>query len=536
MRWLEPAELRVIRSVLFSVGSAIVRPLLLASACIVSTHAHATDLTWFDGKTLRAQANAVMAELRSAESYGLDPDRYPLDIPAAQARQVLAHDDVDDELRKRFDDALSRAAAQFLEDLRNGRVSPEAVGFHLPRTTGPFDAAQAARRLAVAADVRTAIAAHEPSVLPYRRLKATLARYRELAERDDLAPLPALPRRSLRAGDAYEGAARLRTLLIAFGDLDEGACAETIVEFDDCLAGGLRRFQRRHGLVEDGILGPRTFAQLNVPLHRRVRQIELTMERWRWISALQKPDIVVNVPQFVLYALPRPQLGETNVIEMRVIVGQSSPHLRTPVFAEAIEYVIFQPFWDVPASITRRELLPLIRKDPSYLARNDMEIVRGWSDTAKAIEPTDEVLDRLAAGELRLRQRPGAKNALGSIKFIMPNPHNVYLHATPNVELFERTARAFSHGCIRVSEPALLAEYVLKNAPGDWSAEAVEAALCDPATRRVDLATPVPVLIFYGTAVVSQSEGVMFFEDLYGHDRRLDGLLRKLSAKPRDES
>lgn len=511
--------------------SSILKCLLLASAGIASISAHADGLTWFDGTTLRAQAHSVMAELRSAESYGLDARRYTLDVPAAQVQRVLEVDGVDSALRKRFDDALSIAVTQFLADLRDGRVKPEAAGFHLPRTTEPFDAEQATRQLAQSTDVRAAIASFEPSVLPYRRLKEALRQYRELAARHELVPLPPPTRRSLREGDVYEGSTRLRALLLALGDLEPGGCAETTTAFDECLAQGVRRFQKRHGLVEDGVLGARTFAQLNVPLDRRVRQIELTMERWRWISALQKPDIVVNVPQFVLFALPRPAFGETNVIEMRVIVGQSGPDKRTPVFAEAIEYVIFQPFWDVPASIMRRELLPLIRKDPAYLARNDMEIVRGWSDAAKAIEPTDEVLDELAAGKLRLRQRPGAKNALGSVKFIMPNPHNVYLHATPNVELFERASRAFSHGCIRVSQPALLAEYVLKSAPGDWSAEAIEAALCDPATRRVDLTTPVSVLIFYGTAVVSQSEGILFFEDLYGHDRRLDGLLRKTSAK-----
>ena len=511
--------------------SSLLKWLLLASAGIVSIPAHADGRTWFDGKALRTQAHAVMAELRSAESYGLDTLRYTLEIPAAQVQRVLEVDGVDDASRERFDAALNGAVAQFLADLRDGRVGPEAAGFHLPRTTEPFDAERATRQLAESTDVRAAIAALEPSLLPYRRLKEALAQYRELAARRDLIPLPPPTRRSLREGDVYEGSARLRALLLALGDLGPGECAETNAAFDECLVQGVRGFQKRHGLVEDGVLGLRTFAQLNVPLDRRVRQIELTMERWRWISALQKPDIVVNVPQFALYALPRPERGETSVIEMRVIVGQSGPDKRTPVFTEAIEYVIFQPFWDVPASIMRRELLPLIRKDPSYLARNDMEIVRGGSDTAKAIEPTDQVLDELAAGKLRLRQRPGAKNALGSVKFIMPNPHDVYLHATPNIELFERTGRAFSHGCIRVSQPALLAEYVLKSAPGDWSAEAVEAALCDPATRRVDLTTPVSVLIFYGTAVVSQSEGIMFFEDLYGHDRRLDDLLRKTSAK-----
>ena len=512
--------------------AALLRVLsLFCAGCVLSMAAQANELTWFDGKELRAQAGAVMTEIRSAETYGLDPRRYALEIPAEHMQRVLTGQTIDDDGRERIDEALTATVARFLKDLRHGRVSPQEAGFHLSSMPDAFDAEATARRVASAADVRAALASYEPSAPAYRRLKEALAQYRELARRRDLGPLPALDRRSIREGDTYDGVARLRTMLLAFGDLQPGTCAQASPDrFDACLGQALRRFQRRHGLVEDGVLGPRTIEALNVPLDRRVRQIELTMERWRWTSNLRRPDIAINVPQFVLYALPRAQYGETDVLEMRVIVGRTGPDMRTPLFADAIEYVVFQPYWDVPASITRRELLPLIRKDPSYLARNDMEIVRGGSDSARAIAPSPEVLDRLAAGELRLRQRPGAKNALGAVKFILPNPHNVYLHATPNVELFAHERRAFSHGCIRVSEPALLAEYVLKSAPGDWSPEAIQAALCDPKTRRVDLTSPLPVLIFYGTAVVTRSEGVMFFEDIYGHDRRLDALLRAASV------
>lgn len=510
---------------------SVVKVLPLAWVCTVATSANASDLTWFAGDSLRAQAHTIVAEMRSAESYGLDSRRYVLGIPADHVQKVLEGDDVEDAIRERFDEALIRAVAQFLSDLRHGRVTPASVGFHLQKMPDPFVADVAARDLASASDVHAAIAVYEPAALPYRRLKAALADYRKLAQREDLSPPSPPMRRSIREGDSYDGAHRLRQLLLALGDLEQGTCTEaSAAVFDACLAQAIRRFQARHGLVEDGILGPRTRDALGVPLRHRVRQIELTMERWRWTSTLQRPDILVNVPQFVLYALPRSKFGETDAIEMRVIVGQSADEMRTPVFAEAIEYVIFQPFWDVPSSITRRELLPLIRKDPSYLARNDMEIVRGWSDNAAPIPPSAGALEELAAGKLRLRQRPGSKNALGSVKFMLPNPHNVYLHATPNIDLFEQPTRAFSHGCIRVSNPALLAEYVLKHAAGDWSAEAVEAALCEPTTKRVDLKTPIPVLIFYGTAVTT-SRGTLFFEDIYGHDQRLDRLLRQVVSE-----
>jgi murein L,D-transpeptidase YcbB/YkuD len=273
------------------------------------------------------------------------------------------------------------------------------------------------------------------------------------------------------------------------------------------------------------VIGARTFAALTTPLRQRVRQIELSMERWRWLSATGRPNIVVNIPQFVLIALPRADDTGGEPLEMRAIVGQTYAYTRTPVFTTAITQVVFQPYWDVPSGILRREILPHIRANPSFLDRYQMEIVQGEGDDARVIAASPEAIARLAAGKLRLRQRPGALNALGPVKFVMPNPFSVYLHATPERALFERSQRTFSHGCIRVGDPAALAQYVLRDAAGDWNAQAVDAALCGTETLRIQLLRPVRVVVFYSTAVATQSEGVLFFEDVYGHDRKLQELL-----------
>ena len=206
-----------------------------------------------------------------------------------------------------------------------------------------------------------------------------------------------------------------------------------------------------------------------------------------------------------------------------VIVGR--PEHRTPIFSASIEQVVFNPYWDVPASIVRDELLPRIRKDASYLQRHHFEIVRGGVDDARVQQPTDAAIEALATGRLRLRQRPGPDNALGPIKFVLPNRYSIRLHGTAEPHLFAFPQRAFSHGCIRVGDPAALARYVLAGAPGEWDAAAVETALCGIEPRRVTLGVPVRVIIFYATAAATMSRGVMFSSDLYGHDARLEQLL-----------
>jgi murein L,D-transpeptidase YcbB/YkuD len=195
------------------------------------------------------------------------------------------------------------------------------------------------------------------------------------------------------------------------------------------------------------------------------------------------------------------------------------------VFAAEMKYVIFRPYWDIPFSIMEHEMLPAIRANPDYLRREHLEIVRGSSDSAAVLPPTTDNIKALASGTLRLRQQPGADNALGLIKFMLPNPHNVYLHSTPAARLFSQSRRAFSHGCIRVSDPVGLAAYVLHNAPGNWTQETIAAAMNGTFTRRVNLANPIPIMILYGTALATEDGPVMFFEDIYGHDRRLEELL-----------
>lgn len=474
-------------------------------------------LLWFADGHPTAQALQVLDAMHGAEAFGLEPADYELTLPASE-----------EAAQRRFDAELSQTVARFIKDVHGGRIDPRDVGFHLTAATaGAFDVAHAVREVATSPDVAATLGAFEPSPAPYARLRAALAKYRLLSRDFPASQLPALPARSIGAGSEYSGAPQLRRFLRAVGDLpaaDPSADGEP-QRVDASVAAAVRRFQRRHGLEVDGVIGARTFAALTTPLRQRVRQIELSMERWRWLSATGRPNIVVNIPQFVLIALPRADDAGGEPLEMRAIVGQTYAYTRTPVFTTAITQVVFQPYWDVPSGILRREILPHIRANPSFLDRYQMEIVQGDGDDARVIAASPEAIARLAAGKLRLRQRPGALNALGPVKFVMPNPFSVYLHATPERALFERSQRTFSHGCIRVGDPAALAQYVLRDAAGDWNAQAVDAALCGTETLRIQLLRPVRVVVFYSTAVATQSEGVLFFEDVYGHDRKLQELL-----------
>lgn len=474
-------------------------------------------LLWFKDDHLSVQATRVLDAMHDAKAFGLEPDDYELNLPAAHADERVQH---------RFDTEMSAATARFVKDLHGGRIDPRSVGFHLtPATPASFDPARAARELAASPDVAATLDAFEPRPVPYKRLKSALAKYRSLSQTLGSIQLP-VPARSIDGGTEYAGAPQLRQLLRALGDYAaDSSVVDESLKIDPSLAAAIRHFQRRHGLDEDGVVGARTFAALSTPLGRRVEQIELSMERWRWLSATGRPNIVVNIPQFMLIALPREQDGADDPLEMRAIVGQTYPHTRTPVFTTAITQVVFQPYWDVPSSILHRELLPRFRANASLLDRYQMEIVQGAGDDARVIAASSDAIQRLAAGQLRLRQRPGPLNALGPVKFVMPNPYTVYLHATPERALFERSQRTFSHGCIRVSEPSALAAYVLRDAPGDWNAQAIDAAMCGTETLRIHLLKPVRVVVFYSTAMATQSEGVLFFEDVYGHDRKLQELL-----------
>jgi murein L,D-transpeptidase YcbB/YkuD len=266
------------------------------------------------------------------------------------------------------------------------------------------------------------------------------------------------------------------------------------------------------------VLGKATQAALHVSLAWRVRQIEFALERLRWLPDLGDQRMVaLNIPMFRLSAWDSAPTGEPSV-GMRAIVGRALS-TQTPIFVEEMHYVIFRPYWNVPRSILRNEILPILPRDPGYLRRNDMEIVRGQRDDAQSVAATAENLALLAQGALRLRQRPGPQNALGLIKFVFPNDADVYMHGTPAQELFSRARRDFSHGCVRVEDPVALAEWVLKDQPA-WNRDAILAAMSGPVSRRVDLTRPIQVILFYITALVMPEDGAIHFaDDIYSGPR-----------------
>jgi len=482
---------------------------------------HANALLWSRSGAATAQARALVDTLQAASAYGLRPEDYRGAELAAQLAALSASQDTTAIAWTRFDRELTGAAAKFIHDLHFGRIDPRAAGFDMPARER-LDTAAVIEQLAGRGDPRAVLAEVEPGYLHYRLLRQSLERYRELAAAPGLPALPALPHGSIRPGESYAGAPQLRRRLAAVGDLPLQQSQRTALQLDADLVAALKRFQYLHGLADDGTLGAATLAALRVPFAQRVRQIELTLERWRWVPALQPPTLIVNIPQFRLFLIRSAVDDEAGMLRMNVIVGRQYPQLHTPVFTADMTAVLFRPYWDVPPSIVRRELLAELRRNPRYLEAHDMELV---STDGSASTATGADLEALAAGRLRLRQRPGPDNALGLIKFVLPNRYDVYLHSTPAQRLFAAPRRAFSHGCIRVSDPVALAAAVLAGAGGDWTADRIRAAMDDDATFQVKLAQPVHVLILYGTAVATEDGAVHFFEDIYGQDRRLEDLL-----------
>jgi murein L,D-transpeptidase YcbB/YkuD len=475
-----------------------------------------------DGRTT-AQARALVQELAQAESYGLRAQDYAFNAPAPDASPGTPATNT--EQLARFDVQLSAATLRFISDLHFGRVAPKAAGFQLDQPREPYDLGPALKSLASAADMPGALSAVEPGFYHYKLLKDALAHYRKMALEPHLTELP--PTKSaVKVGDAYAGAPQLRRLLEVLGDLPaggEGVAAEPT--FDANLSAGVRSFQQRHGLTTDGVLGKSTVSALQTPLAQRIRQISLTLERWRWLTPFKTPPIIVNIPQFQLFAFRTTEDRVADILQMNVIVGRTFAHTQTPVFEKDMRYVVLRPYWDVPFSITKNEMLPKIRANPRYLAAQRLEIVNGQNDSSPVVPPTPENIEALAAGKLRLRQQPGEDNALGLAKFMFPNSYNVYLHSTPAHRLFQESVRTFSHGCIRVADPLALATLVLKDAPGDWTREKIQAAMNGTSTIRVNLTRPINVLILYATALATEAGPVLFFDDIYGYDKKLEGQL-----------
>jgi L,D-transpeptidase YcbB len=509
--------------------AAIEPPWAAQVATLYSTNDSA--LLWVRDRQITASARALLEELRRADQYGLRSNDYPGATLTYQSMDLAAGLPTAPEPRA-LDRAISLAAAEFLTHLHAGRVSPRTAGHDLDIPHAKLELLPALAALASATDVRSVLRDYEPGFRHYDLLRVALQQYRELAQSPELTQLPALATRSVKLNEPYAGMAQLRSLLIAIGDLppttnDPAPTPPSASPdiLDDATSAALQQFQRRHGLEADGALGRATFAALTTPFSRRVQQIELALERSRWLPPkIGTPPIIVNIPQFRLFAFRSIEDRESDMLQMNVVVGKVFPETKTPVFAADLRYVVLRPYWDVPRSILTKELLPSIRNDPSWIARNGFEIVRGDRDESPSVAASNENIAALERGAARLRQVPGARNALGDVKFLFPNKYNVYLHDTPARGLFAQARRAASHGCVRVADPIGLAEHVLRSEPG-WSSERIRAAIEREKPTRVTLQAPIRVFLLYATALAAEDGRVFFFEDIYGHDAKLATLL-----------
>ncbi len=507
------------------------RRLLLALGALplgAPTGLPAADAT-IDAARLRPWAPELIGWLTRAADEGLDPEDYAADALARAWERGAP--------TAALESSLLAACLRFLGDLRRGRVLPREVHQAYSAADGAGFDAQAALAAALArGQPSLALQAATPPLPMYAALRDALKSCRALGAHPAWhQPLPAAPplRRdkapaTAAPAPAWAGAGLLAQRLSAWGDLP--ALTDPLPQaLDAALLEGLRRFQRRHGLKEDAVLGRATLKALNVSPAQRAQQIVLTMERLRWTPLLRGPRmIVVNLPEFVLRAYEVQADGQVQVRErMKVVIGRALD-TRTPQFDELMRLVEFSPFWNVPPSIARGELVPRLRRDPVHFAREGFEFVDGSGQVLAELSP--ERLDAVMAGRLRIRQRPGERNALGDVKFVFPNREHIYLHHTPATSLFERERRDFSHGCIRVERPVDLARFVLQDEPG-WTDERIRAAMSAGSSSTQRLSRPLPVLITYGTALVLGSR-LHFFDDIYGHDRDLEAALAKRPRPP----
>lgn len=480
---------------------------------------------WGDSNGLFAPAEDLVRSIEEAREDGLDPQSYHLET----IRQLLTKARLDNGSGRPPDPALVVDLDFLLTDaflllgshLRAGRVNPETFYTEwVVRMDPEVDLAGTLQRAIESGRIGEALNGLRPPHPEYKALKAALKHYRGLGQAGEWPRLP--ENASWDRGQTGELADQLRKRLGLSGDLKltpPGDDADADLELFE----GLRRFQARHGLDVDGRMGPQTLRALNVSLLERTRQIELNMERWRWLPhTLGARHIRVNVPAFSLAVVENGQA----VMNMRVVVGRH--YRRTPVFSSLMDHLVLNPDWNIPTRIAVQDILPKARKDPAYMSRGKIRVFESWSRDAAELDPSGIDWTGVTAENFRykLKKDPGPLNDLGRIKFIFSNKFDVYLHDTPSKQLFERSMRGFSSGCIRIEKPLDLAEYVLKDSPG-WSRDAVSAAIDTGQLRTIGLARKIPVHLIYMTAGVDSEGRVLFWQDIYQRDPTLDRALKE---------
>lgn len=468
---------------------------------------------WVNHRRPTEHAAEALKALHTARQHGFEPEDYGAGDLLATSQAVEDLDQNSPERLRRvaeFDVRMTAALLAFGRDVAIGRTKPRSPdGSWKARRSAPDYPGTFAQAVD---DPLKWIESLRPPHAEYARLQKALD---DLHGQKEKGGWVAVPAGVLKPGSTGTAVSALRQRLAAAGHLPPpGDATAASSRFDAEVEAAVKSFQDLHGLKATGVVDAATTRALNVPLDERMRQVAINLQRWRWMpDDLGDEHFLVNIPHFHLFAR---QNGAT-VKDIRVVVGTTDN--KTPIFSDEMETVVLSPYWNIPDTIAEDETAPAVARDPGYLARQNIEIIRVSGGARETIEAGDVDWDDPGAlADLSFRQRPGASNALGHVKFLFPNRYNVYLHDTPADALFARQGRAFSHGCIRVEEPEELAKYVLRDLP-EWDEATLFAAMKSGEEKHVKLPQKLPVHIVYFTSWVDEQGGLHFQPDVYGYDR-----------------
>jgi murein L,D-transpeptidase YcbB/YkuD len=457
------------------------------------------------------KAEALISVIKTADEDGLNPEHYRLKT-LEKLWQSRSADDL-----AVLEVMLTMAMGSFVADMREGRavsclLDPELFA---AARDHKVDLIKIIHQALTAPDLVQFLRQQAPQHQGYQSLKTALARYRTLKAQGGWQAVP--EGKVLKPGMQDHRLGLLAQRLVVTGDLQQPVSAPAV--YDDQLVTAVKHFQKRYNLEQDGIIGKATLAALNIPIDDHIRGLIINMERWRWLPhTLGGQRLLVNIAGFYLAGIQDEKLQ----ITMPVIVGKL--HHETPVFTHTMRYIEFNPFWNLPNSIARDEIIPKMIKDPQHLAKEHIRIFDGWGENAREVSPSSIDWKTIGKGIRRyhLRQDPAPDNALGTVKFMFPNKYNVYMHDTPAHGLFKRNKRSFSHGCIRVGDPHGLALYLLNKDTGGWTEERIKKIVASGKRTIVNLKKPFPVHILYRTVLVDPRDNtVHFYDDIYGRDTLL---------------
>jgi len=476
------------------------------------------DRRHFDRAWTEDAATTLLGAIDESATDGLDPNDYHRAALLAMREQVKS--DAPDSTLADYDLLLTDALIRLAYHHLFGKVDIAALdsNWNLSREIHDLDPAAALEGAITGGDLADEIASLKPKSVLYHRLKTALAEYRAIAERGGWPAVPA--GETLKPGAEDPRLPVLRQRLLAEGDLAADAPVEAT--YADSLVAAVGRFQTRHGLAADGVIGPGTLAAMNVPVAERIDQLRINLERCRWVvREAQEGFVVTNVAAFQVFLFENGKIRW----QSRCQVGKEAR--QTPIFGAEIRYVELNPTWTVPPTIFAKDTLPAVRRDPDYLAERHLRVI----DASGKEIPASQINWATTTPRnfpYMLRQDPGPHCALGRVKFVSPNEHAVYMHDTPSQELFASDQRAFSSGCIRVEHPLELARLLIDDSK--WTAEAIDATVATEKTTPILLEKPVPVYFLYFTATADHEGRPHFFRDLYGRDPRvLAGLEQEFS-------